>query len=261
MKNFFVKLGIMLKSVNAVKNWHIPILYYFGMKDGEIVIEMKNKLKCIIRDKSDSIAFYENFFLNTNNPTKIFEIGVEDIVIDVGAHIGTFTLNAANKAKKGKIIALEPSKETYKILKKNIEINNFKNIISQNIGIWKKTDEIPLYIDENESIGNNIFQKTKKIEKINVISILDCIERYHLEKIDFLKMDCEGAEFEIILGMSDSTLKKIKKISMEVHGGIEKFGIDDLKTKLEKNDFLVTIKQTFVEEKLSMLYAANINKL
>jgi len=251
------KFKIFLKLIKEVKNWYVPLLYYTKVQKGKKIIKFKNGTKCIIRDKSDSIAFFENFFLKTNIPTKEFEINDNDVIIDVGAHIGCFTIEAAKKATKGKIIALEPSKKSYNILKENIKINNFQNIITENLGIWKKTDKISLYLNENNSIVNNIFKKTSQIEEIDVISLSSCLKKYNIEKIDFLKMDCEGAEFEIILGLTDETLKKIKKISMEVHGMREEYVVEDLVKFLQQHNFTVKMKSTSKDEKLSMLYAEN----
>ena len=70
-------------------------------------------------------------------------------------------------------------------------------------------------------------------------------------------MDCEGAEFEIILGLTDETLKKIKKMSIEVHGMRKEFAVEDLMKFLQQHNFTVNTKSTFEDEKLSMLYAEN----
>ena len=54
-------------------------------------------------------------------------------------------------------------------------------------------------------------------KKINAITLQDIFEKHRLEKIDFLKMDCEGAEYEIIMNAPSSILNKIQKISTEIH--------------------------------------------
>ena len=69
-------------------------------------------------------------------------------------------------------------------------------------------------------------------------------------------MDCEGAEFEIILGLTDETLKKIKKMSIEVHMMRKEFAVEDLMEFLQQHNFTVNIKSTFYEM-TSMLYAEN----
>ena len=69
-------------------------------------------------------------------------------------------------------------------------------------------------------------------------------------------MDCEGAEFEIILGLTDETLKKIKKMSIEVHGMRKEFAVEDLMKFLQQHNFTVNIKSTFYEM-TSILYAKN----
>jgi FkbM family methyltransferase len=238
-----------------VENWHIPILYYFGIKNGESVIQLKNGLKCIIRDKSDSIAFFENFFININFPTDEFWINDDDTIIDVGAHIGTFTLLASSKAKNGKIISIEPSKESFKIFEKNVNLNDLTNVNLMNYGVWSKSGKMKLYINE-ESIGNSIIIKSQNEETIDVISLNEIIKKFNIEKINFLKIDCEGAEYEIILKLEEEVLEKIEKISMEVHGGVGKHTINDLMKFLKSNGFKVENKELQVDD-LQMIYAIN----
>ena len=93
---------------------------YLGIMNKEKIIYFKNGTRCFIRNKSDAIAFFENYFLKLNTPDKRFEIKSNDTIVDIGAHVGYFTILAAKNANLGTVYSVEPHKESIELLKKNI---------------------------------------------------------------------------------------------------------------------------------------------
>jgi|TARA_B110000438_G_scaffold121155_1_gene118284 FkbM family methyltransferase len=257
------KISIIFKLKKEIKNWKSPILYYFKLKNEEDIIEFKNGLKCIIRNKSDAIAFLEVFFLNTNDWIDEFKIKEKDIVIDIGAHVGYFSIHSSINAKNGKIFAFEPYDKSFEILMKNLNINKIKNVIPENLGVSKDTGTSILYLKKDFSIGNSIYKNSNLDLKIDIktISVQDIIKKNDIQKIDILKLDCEGAEYEILLNLEQETLLKIKKIVSEMHPNIENFEIEQVKKFLIKNGFDVKIIHPLkdISEELVMLYAKNQN--
>ena len=258
---FFEKIKIFKDTIKHIKNWYTPINFYLGISNKEDTIYFKNGIKCIMRNKSDSIAFFENYFLKVNNPNKKFEIKNDHIVIDIGAHIGYFTMYAANNANQGTVYSIEPYKESFEILKKNLKLNNLTNVKSFHIAISKVTEQITLYIDKKNQIGNSIFKTDETIEseKVESFNLKDFVKTNKIEKIDFLKIDCEGAEFEILLNFDKELMKKINKISAEVHENSNTYSLDKLVDFLKKNNFKVNTSNMSNNStmKLSMLYAEN----
>ena len=254
-----MKLSIAMKLIFRVTNWTCPIFKYFNLKDDECVAKFRNGTKCIIRNKSDSVVFLENFFLDSYTQEKGFDIKENDLIIDVGGHVGYFTIYAAKKAKNGKIITFEPSKESFNVLKNNLKINNIQNVIIENVGVGAKSGTAILNVDMTHGIGNSIFYSSKNSEKedIRITTIPEIVKKYKIESIDLLKLDCEGAEFEIILNMPSAILNITKKISMELHE-IENFDIEKF---LAKNNFLVRREYLLKKTKPNwpILYAKNQN--
>lgn len=263
MNNLIRKISIMVKLKKEVKNWRIPVLHYLGLRKVEDIIEFKNGVKCIIRNKSDSIAFLEVFFLNTNDWIDEFKIKEKDIVVDIGAHIGYFSIYSSKNAKKGKIFAFEPFIESFEILKKNLELNKIENVFPQNVGVAKKTGTSKLYFKKEFAIGNSTY-KNKEFDSeivIETTSLQDIIKNNEIQKINILKLDCEGAEYQILLNLDHETLEKIEKIVSEMHPRIENFEIEDVKKFLTSNGFDVEVIHPLnnVSEELVMLYGKNQN--
>ena len=255
------KISIIFKLKKEIKNWEIPILHYFGLRKKEDIIEFKNGIKCIIRNKSDSIAFLEVFFLNTNDWINEFKIKEKDIVVDIGAHVGYFSIYSAINAKNGKIFAFEPYSKSFEVLKQNLEINKIKNVIPQNLGVSKKSGTCILYFKKNFAIGNSIYKKIDSDSKVEIetISLQEIIKNNDLQRINILKLDCEGAEYQILLNLDHQTLQKIDKIVSEMHPKIENFKIKDVEDFLTMHGFDVKIISPLnnISKELVMLYAKN----
>jgi len=131
------------------------------------------------------------------------------VALDVGAHIGYFTLIMARLVgKKGKVFAFEPSPINFELLKKNVELNKYKNIRIIPKGISNKSDWIPFYLN-SKNHGNCSFFKTDKHDKEIQIKTIT-LDHYFFGidfNIDFAKIDAEGSEPLVIEGMK-SILRK-----------------------------------------------------
>lgn len=134
-----------------------------------------------------------------------------DICIDAGANQGIYTIPFAKiTGSKGKVIAVEPMRYAQEIIKKNIQINNLKNI---KIFDGVISDKIKKYnLDYSSGIGSASITRNfggKKILKVNSITVDKLFKNYGLKKINFIKMDIEGSEFLALKGAT-KTIKSFK---------------------------------------------------
>lgn len=120
-----------------------------------------------------------------------------DIVVDAGAFTGDYTIYAAKKVgKKGKILAFEPDAKNRKILEKNIKSEKLENIIIIPKGLWDENTTLFL----NPSNLSSKLSKNKKYPSVQVVRLDDEVIKLKINKIDFIKMDIEGAEINAIKG-------------------------------------------------------------
>ena len=154
-----------------------------------------------------------NFVLNS--------IKKNDVVLDIGANIGYFTLLFAKQAgSNGKIYAFEPEPKNFQLLKKNLENNKYQNVTCENVAVSNKNDEIELFLSEKSIGQHKIYPSTSvsnKSIKIKSIKIDDYIlKNIKDEQISFIKIDAEGSEYHIIEGMKSLLGSKIPlKIMLE----------------------------------------------
>lgn len=159
------------------------------------------------------------FFMGETNPyeTKVLRSTLKngDVFIDIGAHIGWYSLNASQiVGEKGKVIAFEPNPVCMDNLKKNVQLNDFHNITLESDAISDKNSRLDFWIGDD--MGGSIIQKNtmrltmnQKIKKIKVpAQTLDnyCI-KHRIKKVNLIKIDVEGAEGRVLQGIR-LTLKK-----------------------------------------------------
>lgn len=141
-------------------------------------------------------------------------------VLDLGANIGYVTLIMADiVGKKGHVYAIEPDPRNYKILSKNIEVNNISSFVdSYHMGVSNNTGEITFYASDKSNLGGMTRSKhTSKAITVKVTKLDDFLK--DKQKPQFMKMDIEGHEVEVLEGLYE-TVKNSDcpmKILMEVH--------------------------------------------
>jgi len=250
MRNLTLKLKVVLGIITEVRNFPTFIADYLGLiKRGTIIYHMRNGVNYKVRSGTrDWEAIAEIYGRKVYTPDH-FEIKGNDIVLDIGAHVGIFAVLASKIAKNGKIFAFEPIPETFSLLKANLSANNASNVVPINVAVSDKDGAKSFFINVEMPIKSSLFDfnDSRKIT-VRTVSLENFMKKNGIRQIDFLKMDCEGAEHEILFGCSSDTLKKISKISMEYH---DKRTVNRLMTFLSKNGFKVRLKS----DMCPMLYA------
>jgi FkbM family methyltransferase len=247
------KIGFFIESCKIIKNWYnIPFVYYKIIKEKYFIINLRNNLKCKIRIKSTDLQAFANVWLNKEYEEIGFFIESDESVIDIGAHVGLFTVYASQFCKNRKIISCEPIKENFEILKENVNINNLSNITLYNNAITDKNGKVKVYLN-NDSAANSIYGDGENYEEISTLSLSKILDENINEKI-CLKLDCEGAEYQIINNTPDKYFEKISKICLEYHI------INDDKNQLKKlkkrlNGLNYELIETKTSDKLGLILA------
>lgn len=148
-----------------------------------------------------------------------------DIVLDLGANIGIFSIALAKKYPKIKIFAFEPLEKNYNNLLRGIKANNIDNIIPINCAITSNSRKVLAVSSINLSGGAMVLEKESIneintnnfiINSVNSISLVEIFEKFDIKRIKLLKMDIEGFEYEVIKN-SWEVLNKIEYFSGEFH--------------------------------------------
>jgi len=131
-----------------------------------------------------------------------------DVFVDVGAHVGYYTLLAAKLVgESGKVVAVEPNPPTIVRLEKDIALNPFKNIIVQKVACTDKETTLKFYQAPLENTGESSMNKGNAHQgsEISVPGVpLDkIVQDLGIKRVDMVKIDVEGAEMMVLGGMTN----------------------------------------------------------
>jgi FkbM family methyltransferase len=167
----------------------------------------------------------------------------DDIIIDIGAHIGTFTVLAASKVKSGKVYAIEASEDTFNLLRINVALNRCSNASVHHAAISDKNGTIMLHHD----VGNWGHSTVKKLSEFNetVVSVTlpAFMEQNGIDRCHFMKLNCEGGEFPILLSTPHDVLRRFGTILVLYHCDLWKENTEeDLMSHLQAAGFRCEIR-------------------
>lgn len=214
--SFLVKVRIFVKAIKTIKNWSLYFLCYFGLLKNDPIFVFRNNLKVKIRAKSTDFYALTNVWLLEEYKINKLQIKKDDIVIDIGAHIGLFTVYVSKFCVDGRIYCYEPIKENYNLLTHNIEINNIKNATIFQKAVTDKSSVVRIFLNQ-DTAAHSVFTESNEYVDVESISLKDIFDSNKIEKCDLLKLDCEGSEYIILNSLPDSYFEHIKKIVMEYH--------------------------------------------
>lgn len=126
---------------------------------------------------------------------RYYRLKNKDVILDMGAYHGIFSFYVLSKNPNTTIYAFEPDPISFKVLCENITRNRIKNIIPINKANWHVNQKLKL---KQNKRGSQISDKGIDINSINIPTFT---KKYDINKIDFVKMDIEGAEIEVVKDM------------------------------------------------------------
>lgn len=217
-----------IRNMAAFQNWYMLYAGRYGFLRKEIELIHRSGLRIKLRPDTDDLRIVKSNFVKKNYTRDFVPITKDSIVVDVGAHIGSFSIMAAKSAYK--VLAFEPEPNNYRMLKKNMERNHLKNMSIFEMAVSGISGYHDIYTYQGGSSADYSLYKRGitniKTGRIPTISVEDIIRREDLPRIDFLKLDCEGAEHDILRNISFETAAKILGIAMETHSVPPGFSID-----------------------------------
>ena len=145
------------------------------------------------------------------------------VIFDIGGNIGITSVYLASLFPEAQIYTFEPLKENFEILKKNT--SQFNNIEVFNFGLGAKNGSFKLYLsDDEENYGGVSFyyevegNMSEPYTECEVKNVNDVIQEIGVTSVDLIKIDTEGAEYDILTNIKVEFLNKTSWITGELHG-------------------------------------------
>jgi FkbM family methyltransferase len=203
-------------------------------------------------DPPSFIAQYKEFI--QRNVYKFTAETTKPYIIDCGTNIGLSIISYKKMYPNARIIGFEPDPKILSIANKNIKNENYTNIQLINKAVW--TEETILMFHQEGSAGGRIVNE-KNDKTINV-STFD-LKKLLVENVDFLKIDIEGAEYEIMKDI-DPSLNFVKNIFIEYHSKCNQDqNLGEIITILKKNGFRYFLESGYESPKHPLVSRTNID--
>ena len=166
-----------------------------------------------------------------------------DTVLDVGAHLGDFSLLLSRRVAR--VCAIEARRETFALLKTNLFLNSADNVVADHLALGDKTGYCRLFLaTEGDSWGDSTtFDFNGPAESVASVTLARYLFERNIARVDFAKFNCEGAEFPILMSADAATLSRFEKLLVLYHcdlvsGASERVLLD----KLGQCGFTTTVR-------------------
>jgi FkbM family methyltransferase len=206
-----------------------------------------------------------------------FDIRPTDTVVDIGANMGVFALWAARQARRGRVIAVEPT-SAIEVLRTNVERNRLPHVVAVQAAAGRDGDEpcemttYPGFNIVSHRSGWKPMWTTRTmirlawplqhsdpvVERSPVKSLKRILEENGVAHVHYLKVDCEGCEYDIFRDLDDDTFARIDRVAMEFHEYAPHQRHEELVERLRGQGFTTEVHKPFFEYRVmrfGMLWA------
>lgn len=190
-----------------------------GAYRGAYRVSMRSGLRLELRaGAGDRFGFFE--VLLRGDYTEFGQsISPGDVVVDIGANVGCFTLLASRMVgPTGRVIAIEPERRAFEQLERNIELNAACNVLPRQVALGARDGEITFYTGSSSLFGS-LYPGDGQTpsQTVRMVTLASLMDEVAIDRCDYMKIDCEGGEYDILASLPSRFAERIKQISIEVH--------------------------------------------
>ncbi len=242
--------------LTGIQNWSACAMLPF--RRDPLILQLRNGLRFKVRTLMD-VWIIKETCLDRDYEKNGTAIQDGWTVIDIGAAAGDFAILTASEHSTAWVLAYEPSPTSFKLLRENLALNEVENLKTFPLAVAAVNGTLTL-TTTGEAVQHSTMKPVREktsphTVEIQAISLENVFRVNGLNRCHFLKMDCEGGEFDILLKTSPETLARIDRICLEYHDGFTEFSHTDLVKHLQQNGYQVKITPNPVHGYLGFLYA------
>ena len=149
-----------------------------------------------------------------------YQPDVDDVILDVGAHIGTFAVLAASKAARGRVHAIEAAKDSFVLLRINGMINRLDHLFVHHVALSDSDGTVTLFHDRGNWGHSTVATLSSVSESVASLSLASFMRQNDITRCDFMKLNCEGAEFPVLLSAPVDLLARFGVILVLYHSDL-----------------------------------------
>lgn len=211
------------------------------------MIRLKGGLTVVTPVDAELTALFHEIWVDRCYVPEPLTLEPHDTIVEIGAHMGVFTLWAAAQYPGIRVVSLEPCPESFAILQQNISRNRLKSVELLQSACGGHSGPAIL-VSRGPNSMHTLYDRDlllstfRSLGPVRMLSLDDLFNQLGIGRCGLLKLDSEGAEYEILLNASDATLHRIRNIAMEYHVGLNDHTPDELADFLSDKGFAVKVQ-------------------
>lgn len=219
------------KHVRTFRNFPLTLAanLRLGPRSGERALQLRNGLTLVM--DASCLAAGSNAIKDVV-ADDVYELRRLDpaapaVIVDIGAHVGAFALSAALRCPGATIHAFEPASASYRYLCRNIARNGLTGrVLPHDTAVAGADGEVHLFSSRTSATRYSLYEsqfldtRDGAAQRVEAISLSTLFTRHGITTCDFLKLDCEGAEYEILFNAPETVIRRIVRVGMEYHEGV-----------------------------------------
>ncbi len=175
-----------------------------------------------------------------------------EVVLDLGAHKGIFSVYASVLGVE-QIYTFEPDVDNFAAMKEHLKMNGVKNVLAKNVAVAGVSGERELYLSE-DSHNHSLIGGGDAV-KVRATTVTDILRKFRIESVDLLKMDIEGAEFEVLQAMGAEDFSRIDNLFVEYHELSSEVKVSQLREILKFHQYAVVQRVSVYDKRMGYLIA------
>jgi len=217
VSNFLLNLSLIPRVFGRIANPVDVLMDFVGLKSGAYEIALRGGPNIRVRSGTTDKGIVKEIFLLNHYAFALEHLPRGGTVVDVGAQIGAFTSYVAHRAPESVIHSFEPMSDNFEMLNHNVRRNQFNQVRTHQEAVSSTDGELKLYLSDQNTGMHSLYRPSERFETVNSVAFSRLYDALGIEQCDVLKLDCEGAEYDIIGSASDEALARTQAIVMEYH--------------------------------------------
>jgi len=227
-------------TARVIKNIHIFLMDYLGMLEGEVAYAFYGGQQMAARGGTADCKEIAVVMSGYEYPLDILPVMTRPTIFDIGAHIGSFSLFALGTYPDAHVYSFEPSKDNFGYLKKNLKKNDigWERCKAYNFALGDYHGSGILNVSgENDGYALASHNEHNFIQPCSVRTLADICKEHVISRIDILKVDVEGGEYDILQHEESFKLlqEKVRFLLLEHHYINSKKNVNWIKQRLKSS--------------------------
>jgi FkbM family methyltransferase len=244
---FQTRIANIIAAMRLFRNWPGFIVHYLRRPREPFSVKFRNGLILFMRPGTSDFRIVREIMTWREYERPGFEMQSDFTVVDIGAQIGVFTCYAARLAGHGRVLSFEPHPDNFRLLDQNRSVNHFEHVTVLNRAVAATPGRHQFFASAVNTGGHSLYQQAESgvSFEVEAVRLSDVLSDQGISHINYLKIDCEGAEREILPSLPERVLSQIDRIVMEVHQPVDTTA-SGLAGWLEQRGFSIVIDGAMV---------------